>query len=515
MVPTKVDGPARPPRDWAEEDPGLPIEFGPASNAEYDPEPVLPPVLREAVRRARDDCDRNARRLGMSRREFLLSAAGAATTFLALNACTREAHRADPSRTTSDPGGTYEIPPSASVEPPSAYEALGGEEFVFDVQGHLLEYHLNPVLNGQDFWQAFPQKDCGEDDPRVCYSIEHFLELMFLRSDTNMLVLSSLPIFPEGSPQSHEIMDVTRRTVEGLCRDERILLHAQALPNVGTQRAALDAMEHVASRYLVAAWKTFTHFPDAFTGDGNAWWLDDRDGGDLGERFIRTAVRLGIPTICTHKGLSLGSPNASPDDVGVVAKRHPDVSFVVYHSGFEAGTTEGPYTPETAHLGVNRLIASMERNGIGPNQNVYAEIGSTWWYVMRYPDQAAHVIGKLLKHVGEDNVLWGTDCLFYGSPQPMIQAMRTFRISDELQERYGYPALTKERKAKILGLNGAALYGVEPNTSTCEFSRRELEQLRRTLPGANRALGPTTVAAVRAFRDDDVELWARSAELLA
>ena len=212
---------------------------------------------------------------------------------------------------------------------------------MFDIQGHLLEYHLNPVLNGQNFWQSFPQKGCGEDDPRVCYSIEHFLELMFLRSDTNMLVLSSLPIFPEGSPLSPEIMDITRRTVEGLCRDERILLHAQALPNVGTQRAALDAMEHTAGRYPVAAWKTFTHFPGAFEGDGNVWWLDDRDGGDLGERFIRKAVDLGIPTICTHKGLSLGTPNASPDDIGPVARRHPDVNFVAYHSGFEAGDDRG------------------------------------------------------------------------------------------------------------------------------------------------------------------------------
>ena len=52
-----VDGPKQPPTDWTEEDPGLPIEFGPASNAEYDPEPVLPPVLRETIRRARDDAE--------------------------------------------------------------------------------------------------------------------------------------------------------------------------------------------------------------------------------------------------------------------------------------------------------------------------------------------------------------------------------------------------------------------------------------------------------------------------
>ena len=62
---------------------------------------------------------------------------------------------------------------------------------------------------------------------------------------------------------------------------------------------------------------------------------------------------------------------------------------------------------------------------------------------MRAPTQAAHVLGKLLTHVG-DNVVWGTDCLFYGSPQPQIQAFRAFHISSEFQERYGYPALTKE-----------------------------------------------------------------------
>ena len=53
----------------------------------------------------------------MSRREFLLSICGAATTLLALDACTREAHHANPSATTSGPGGSYSIPPEATVEP--------------------------------------------------------------------------------------------------------------------------------------------------------------------------------------------------------------------------------------------------------------------------------------------------------------------------------------------------------------------------------------------------------------
>ena len=28
---------------------------------------------------------------------------------------------------------------------------------------------------------------------------------------------------------------------------------------------------------------------------------------------------------------------------------------------------------------------------------------------MRDPTTAAHLLGKVLKHIGEDNVLWGTD----------------------------------------------------------------------------------------------------------
>ncbi len=227
-----------PHRNDEERDPGLPVQFGPASNGEYDPEPSLPPVLAETVARARAWSIESADRLGMSRREFLLSVCGAATTFLALNACTAEEHTAgpsSPSATGASPGGTYEIPPSASVEPESAFEALGGEEFVFDIQGHLLEYHLNPVLNGQDFWASFPQQDCGEDDPRACYSIEHFLELMFLRSDTSMLVLSALPIFPERSPQGHDVMDLTR-TVAGEPLPGRA--HPAARPGLAERRQA-------------------------------------------------------------------------------------------------------------------------------------------------------------------------------------------------------------------------------------------------------------------------------------
>lgn len=253
-------------------------------------------------------------------------------------------------------------------------------------------------------------------------------------------------------------------------------------------------MEDLARNHRIAAWKVYTHAPG-----GRGWWLDDHEAGALrvGEAFIAKAVEVGVPTICVHKGFSGGSRFASPEDIGRAARDHPDVRFVVYHSGYEAGQAEGAFNPATADVGVNRLITSLLRHGIGPNQNVYAELGSTWWNVMRSPTEAAHVVGKLLRHVGEDNVLWGTDSIWYGSPQGQIQAFRAFQISQELRERHGYAELTDEVKGKVLGLNAARLHGVDPVTARCSFTRRELEEIRKTLPGRTQAYGPRTSAQVR------------------
>jgi hypothetical protein len=64
-------------------------------------------------------------------------------------------------------------------------------------------------------------------------------------------------------------------------------------------------------------------------------------------------------------------------------------------------------------------------------------------------------------HFGEDRILWGTDAIWYGSPQDQIQAFRAFEITPEYQEKFGYPALTPAIKAKIFGLNAAAVYGID------------------------------------------------------
>ena len=96
-------------------------------------------------------------------------------------------------------------------------------------------------------------------------------------------------------------------------------------------------------------------------------------------------------------------------------------------------------------------------------QNVYAVLNQVWGHLITRPTEAAHVLGKLLRHVGEDNVLWGTESVFYGGPAPQIEAFRNFQIPPALRAQYGYPELTPERKAKILGLNAARVFCIQPN----------------------------------------------------
>jgi predicted TIM-barrel fold metal-dependent hydrolase len=211
--------------------------------------------------------------------------------------------------------------------------------------------------------------------------------------------------------------------------------------------------------------------------DGNGWFLDDPV---LGIPVIEQARRLNVKTICAHKGLPLfgfDRENASPRDIGVVAAAYPDMNFVVYHSGWFPGTREGRYNPD-APQGVDVLIKSMEDNGVRPNTNVYAELGSTWRNIMSDRTQAAHLLGKLIKHVGEDNVLWGTDCIWTGSPQPQIAAFRAFNIEPQFAQEYGYAPLTAEVKRKIFGLNAARLYGVDPVVQRCKIENDEVEGLR-------------------------------------
>lgn len=479
------------PFSWRDAEEGLPITFGQVSNGEYKPEPITE-VRLEMERLANLEAEVAISRTGLDRRQFLRSSSALALSLIAVDSVVARAMG-------RSVGLWYPFDPTARYDTDAARAVIGPSQFVFDVQGHLLEYDLDPSTAGDWFWgKQFPQAKCeDEDDPRACFSTNHFLEEIFVRSETTMVALSGLPINPEGSPLSNDVMEETRRLVQALSGDERVLVNALALPQTASHGALIEEMERTVAENRISGWKTFTHFPSDLH-----WWLDDHDPGlpAVAGPFLEQLVKLDTPVLFVHKGLSDGARYGSPEDIGPAARAHPDVSFVVYHSGFEVNQREGPYTDSTADRGVNRLITSVRRAGIGPGENVYAELGSTWWHLLRRPDEATHVLGKLLVAFGEDNIVWGTDSIFYGSPQGQIDAFKSFQIPLDYRERFGYPELTRAVKAKILGWNATRIYGIDPVTKPVGFTADELVEARLDHPVPTRPWGPATTEEVREFR---------------
>jgi len=398
----------------------LPIKLDATSNGEFMPVP-LSGANRDALRRAHEAATANANRLGVTRRRFLVSTCGAASTLLAFNAANASAGAS---------GGWFDVSADAALEPQIAQSALGGKgEFVFDVQGHFV--------------------DTPKGNPK---GPEVFVKDVFLDSDTDMMVLSFVPSARDAEPVTIEAADAVRRIVDRLEGTRRLLLHGRVNPN---QAGDMEAMDALKERWGVSAWKTYTQFGPG----GLGYFFTD----DVGIRFVEKARALGVKVICVHKGLPFGRrsyEHSQCSDIGPIARRFPDVKFLIYHSGFVTTVREQAFEPGAMRDGIDTLVRSLVENGVGPGSNVFAELGSTWRFLMRDPDQAAHALGKLLKYCGEDNVLWGTDSIWYGSPQDQIQAFRVFRISDELRAAHGYPAITSSVRAKIFGLNAARVYGI-------------------------------------------------------
>ena len=427
----------------------LPVKLDSTSNGEFEPIPLSGRDL-QARQLAAEMAGRNARRRGVSRREFMVSACGAASTLLAFNAV----HAA------SRPDGRFQISPDAGVDPELASAELGKREFIFDVQGHYVNPEgawLGQVAEGRKPLSGMPKAACalaeepGERSYLKCLGPEEFIKDVFMDSDTDMMVLSFVPSTREGEPLTIEEAAATRGIVERMEGTHRLMLHGRVNPN---QPGDVEDMDRLAE-YGISAWKTYTQWGP----DGNGFWMTD----DAGIAFVEKARKLGVRNICIHKGIPFGQDSyehSTCADIGPIAKMFPDVNFLIYHSGWVPGQAEGPYDPARSD-GVDALVTSLAEAGLGANANVYAELGSTWRFLsLRDPSSAAHALGKLLKYVGQHNVLWGTDSIWYGSPQDQIQAFRTFQIDPEVREAHGYPELTPELRARIFGLNATVPYGI-------------------------------------------------------
>ena len=74
-------------------------------------------------------------------------------------------------------------------------------------------------------------------------------------------------------------------------------------------------------------------------------------------------------------------------------------------------------------------------------------------------------MGQLIRGLGADHVVWGTDAIWTGSPQWQIEALRRLEIPDDMQKKYGFKPLGPADgpvKNAVLGENNARLYKYTP-----------------------------------------------------
>lgn len=477
-------------RWWPDLPEDLPVDVLPASNGEFFP---LPPSQTELDIMALSNAtvEEYRRHVGMSRRDFVRTAMAYSIGFWAINtvADTSGGHYAMANNTNTT--AACDLQWANNPDPMATLMNLPGE-FIFDVQSHHVESDgmwrvTNPVFEAffSAVWQqAGPTQTrnrglggapygSGEIDPIENLSRYHYIKELFLDSATTMTVLSAVPAAPDiTQPLPMDRASETVQVVNSLAGNQRSVLHAFVMPNRGSagtlassagkepvyMQREFEIMEERAIKYndLIRGWKTYPAWGDIPYASG--WFFDDPL---VGQGFIdnvkHVSQKYGTPpNIATHKGFALPGFDqraASPRDIGPAARRNPDVNFIVYHSGYDGGGMEAYAGDDKVNSGdrsVDAFVKSLRENGwdatkfsggggFGNVPNVYAEIGSTWRSFVGNPTGAAHLLGKLIKYVGPRRICWGTDSLWFGSPQSEIIALRKHQASDALKLFYGLP----------------------------------------------------------------------------
>ncbi len=452
------------------EDPAIvPFPTYPVSNMEWVPKPI---TRRQALaeRMIAEECAERAKRHGMTRAQFLRTAAATATAFMVLNRLSGSS--------------AFAVKREHCDDLDAARELLDRKPFVMDVQQHHVDLNLYSSF-ACAFRFPFPpgnRESAGGCPGNV--GQQNFIKEVFVDSETDVGVISGLP---SGTPLGPVGMAETRDLVNELAGSERCLAQAVCDPrNPPGSATSIESLDAQVARG-VRALKCYTY-------SGN-WRLDDlRPDGSaepqpVAYRMLEKAQGLGLRLVNVHKGLPAEFAPMSEEyvrttDFPKVVHDWPRLSFCAYHSGYFTSASDHPEGKQglTEFLEVVESIPRKER------RRVYAEIGSTFAIqvilMSSNPDAPAHFIGRLLKALGSRNILWGTDSIWWGSPQWLIDAFKVLTIPERLQEQEGYPPLTEKAKRRIFGQNAARLYGIKPKDERCAIPADRLASWQAEQGGA-------------------------------
>lgn len=430
----------------------LPVPTQIVSNEEFAP-PDQTEEQKKVEHRLNELADSTSKKLGISRRAFLSSTGGMAAAFVALNSVF---------------GDHFSVSASEMFEPLATDEKFPKKPFIFDIHTHHVAapkiIKSPPLIPGYRAAGAAWGNDAlkGREHKWEDLYLANYIKEMFLDSDTSMAVITGLPAREDDqNVLTPAEMIETRAEINGLAKSKRIVAHGLFSPDLG--KASLEEMQRQYERLKVEAWKGYPGQPLA---DGSVgWWMDDEK---VAYPFYEYSRKIGIRNICVHKGLPLPGweiDHSSPKDVEKAAKDFPDMNFLIYHAGLKGVRDAMPAVQDGFKTvrdvpWVSDLCEMRKRN---PKMtNVYMDLGTTFGMTaITQPALCAYMLGLMIDAFGEDHVLWGTDSIWWGSPQWQIEALRRLQMPEDYQKRFGFKPLTDAVKEKIFGLNSARVYGID------------------------------------------------------
>ncbi len=439
-----------------------PIPTTPVSSDEFSPQ-AQSPKQKEFEARVKALGSSISKKLGMPRRPFFQGAAGMAAAFVAMN---------------DSFGPMYLVSRAEAQTPEMANEranALKGQ-FVMDMHTHFLrdDTRLENFVRsreavGKAGWNpALVNKPQSLDDLKFA----NYFKEIYLDSDTKVALISG-----SGSEEprdwflTNEMKADARADVNKKASAKRMFSHAIFMPGVPGWLEKVDRDLEVLK-------------PDSFkgytVGDNtnkqlarHPWKLDDEKLlYPFYEKLARAAKTTpSLANVCVHKGLFPDSvtrqyPNlaghANVNDVAKAAKDWPQLNFIIYHSGYRAGPVADTWRrfEETGRIDwVTDLSEIPAKHGL---KNVYGDLGQIFAQsTVSEPRLCAAMMGQLVKGLGADHVVWGSDAVWTGAPQWQIEALRRLEIPEEMQKKYGFAPLGAADgpvKNAIFGDNSARLY---------------------------------------------------------
>jgi uncharacterized protein len=450
------------------------------SNGEYNPLPQTE-SQKKVEGRIKEMADQYAHRLNMDRRTFLKSASGMAVAFLAMNEVF---------------GPVWQVSEAEAADTDLSEARAKGlkKQFIFDDQTHFVrdDFDKEGLLGLGKYAVEHWNPDMIKDIPLVLqrYKFQNYLKEIFMDSDTKVALLTSAPFDdPSWWLLSNEQIVQARAAINKVAGARRMLGHTVITP--GTD-GWMDTVDRAISEYKPDSWKCYTiGDPLSPSTKGTSWRLDDEK---LVYPWYEKAVKSGIRTICIHKGLlPLDYETSWPEvwktatvqDLPKAAKDWPQLNFVIYHGALRMFLEDPAHTlaqfEKTGRIDWATDVAECRsKHGL---TNVYAELGTTFaTCAVSSPRLAAALVGQFVNDMGADHVVWGTDSVWYGSPQWQIEAMRRLEIPDDIMKKMGWKtklgAADGKVKNMIFGENSAKLYKYKIQSEYPDLTRDQLALMK-------------------------------------